>query len=124
MRLAVLAVIAIAGFAPAAFADAPVATGGDSGASPPQPSAAPPPLRAEPTGIDSSGRPLAIGPCGPTTVKPDGHLDTSAHGEIEAGVGTNGYRHVAASVCKPLGDAGAIAVSVGGGQYGDAPRRR
>jgi hypothetical protein len=46
-------------------------------------------------------------------VKPDGSLDTAPHGEVEAGVGTNGYRRIAGSVCQPIGQDGAVAVSVG-----------
>jgi hypothetical protein len=61
-----------------------------------------------------------MGPCGPERVKPDGKLDTAPHGEIEAGIGTHGYRHLAGTVCQPLGQNGAVQVSAGvsQAQYG------
>ena len=61
-------------------------------------------------GDDGSG--VRMGPCGPQAVNEDGKTDTKAHGFVEAGVGTHGYRHIAAGVCKPLANGGAIAVSV------------
>jgi hypothetical protein len=105
-----------------AFADAPIATSNPTQTGPPA-SAAAPPLAG---GEDAAGddQPIAIGPCGPTRARADGSPDHAAHGAVEVGVGTRGYRHVAATVCKPIGDAGAISVSVGDSQYGDAPRRR
>lgn len=57
-------------------------------------------------------RPVAMGLCGPQAVKADGSLETKPHGMIEAGVGTGGYRHLAASVCQPIGQNAAVAVSV------------
>ena len=62
------------------------------------------------TGDDGSG--VRMGPCGPEKVGEDGKTETKAHGFVEAGVGTRGYRHLAAGVCKPLANGGAIAVSV------------
>ncbi|HXQ13361.1 MAG TPA: hypothetical protein VN814_01915 [Caulobacteraceae bacterium] len=61
-------------------------------------------------GDDSAG--VRMGPCGPEKVTEDGKTETKAHGFVEAGVGTHGYRHIAAGVCKPLANGGAIAVSV------------
>jgi len=58
--------------------------------------------------------PVAMGPCGPEKVKPDGKLETAPHGEVEAGVGTGGYRHVAGMVCQPIGQNGAVEA---GGSY-------
>jgi hypothetical protein len=55
---------------------------------------------------------VRMGPCGPEKVTDDGKMGTKAHGFVEAGVGTRGYRHLAAGVCKPLANGGAIAVSV------------
>lgn len=55
---------------------------------------------------------VRLGPCGPEKVAADGATETKAHGFVEAGVGTGGYRHIAAGACKPLADGGAIAVSV------------
>jgi hypothetical protein len=65
-----------------------------------------------------------MGPCGPEKVKPDGRLETKPHGEIEAGVGTGGYRHVAGAVCQPIGQNGAVAVSVDETQANPTYRRR
>jgi hypothetical protein len=61
-------------------------------------------------GDDGSG--VRMGPCGPEKVTADGKTETKAHGFVEAGVGTGGYRHIAGGVCKPLANGGAIAVSV------------
>lgn len=60
----------------------------------------------------SSGSSVTVGPCGPEAVTDDGKTETRPHGYVEAGVGTGGYRHIAAGVCKPLANGGAIAVSV------------
>ncbi len=62
------------------------------------------------SGDDGSG--VRMGPCGPEKVTDDGKTETKAHGFVEAGVGTQGYRHIAGGVCKPLANGGAIAVSV------------
>ena len=43
--------------------------------------------------------------------------------EGEAGVGSNGYRHVAGSICQPVGQDSVVAVSVGETQYGEGGRR-
>lgn len=95
-----------------ALAQAPIATA-SAGPAAPQPTAAPPPLPAAGTTFDQ-GPPMAMGPCGPEKIKPDGHLDTAPHGEVDAGVGTNGYREIGGSVCKPIGqDGGFVAVSAG-----------
>jgi hypothetical protein len=66
-------------------------------------------------GDDGSG--VRVGPCGPEKVAADGSTETKAHGFVEAGVGTQGYRHIAAGVCKPLANGGAIAVSVSQSQF-------
>jgi hypothetical protein len=106
-----------------ALADAPIATSNPAQAAPPASTAVAPPLAGS-EGVAGDDQAIAIGPCGPTRARADGSPDHAAHGAVEVGVGTNGYRHVAATVCKPIGDGGAISVSVGDGQYGDAPRRR
>ncbi len=59
-------------------------------------------------------RPFEWGPCGPQAVAADGKTDNRAHGFVEGGVGTSGYRHVAAGVCKPLANGGSVSVSVSG----------
>jgi hypothetical protein len=58
------------------------------------------------------GPTIRAGPCGPQMIAADGRADTKAHGYVDVGVGTRGYRHIAAGVCKPLAGGGAIAVSV------------
>jgi hypothetical protein len=44
--------------------------------------------------------------------------DYSPHGEIDAGVGSRGYRSVHAAVCQPIGEHSFVAVDVGTGSYG------
>jgi hypothetical protein len=93
-----------------AFADGAIAT---APAAQSLPAAAPvSPLDEAGADAPGGGSNVRMGPCGPQAVSVDGKTDTRAHGFVEAGVGTSGYRHVAAGVCKPLGDNGAIAVSV------------
>jgi hypothetical protein len=60
-----------------------------------------------------------LGPCGPEAVAADGSAETKAHGYAEVGVGTGGYRHVAAGFCKPFKNGGAVAVSVSQSQVDD-----
>jgi hypothetical protein len=94
-----------------ALADGPMTTATPA---PSLPAAAPAaPLNEADAGAPGDGSSVRMGPCGPQAVAPDGKTDTRAHGYVEAGVGTSGYRHIAAGVCKPIGENGAIAVSVG-----------
>ncbi|CAN5207923.1 hypothetical protein BH09PSE2_BH09PSE2_17010 [soil metagenome] len=44
--------------------------------------------------------------------------DRRLHGVVSAGIGTGGYRDVSATVVAPLGDAGAVGISVGSSHYG------
>ena len=77
------------------------------------PAAAPvAPLQEAEADASDGGHRVRMGPCGPQAVTADGKTETKAHGYVEAGVGTGGYRHVAAGVCKPLANGGAVAVSV------------
>jgi hypothetical protein len=108
MRLIIVAA-AFSLAAGAAWADGPVTTASNADQVPPQPQAAAPPLAGVSDGAASQR--VALGPCGPERVKPDGKLDTAPHGEIEAGIGTHGYRHLAGTVCQPIGQNGAIQVS-------------
>ncbi len=96
---------------PLAWADAPISTANPTQATAPQPDTPQPPLPPDPAAAAAGPR-MAMGPCGPETVKANGHLDTAPHGEVEAGVGTNGYRHIAGTVCQPVGDNGAVQVSI------------
>lgn len=124
MRLATILAGTLLLVAPPGLADGPIATASGSGGGAPQPSTATPaPLpSAQGQGADDDAPPLRLGPCGPQTIKADGSPDQSAHGEVDVGVGTGGYRHVALHLCKPIGDNGAIAVSVSDTQ-GGAGRR-
>jgi hypothetical protein len=70
------------------------------------------PLQEADVDAPDGGSGVRLGPCGPEAVAADGKTETKAHGYIEGGVGTNGYRHIAAGLCKPLANGGAIAVSV------------
>ena len=110
MRLFLVAA-ALSLAAVAAWADGPVATTSTAEQSPPQPQSAPPPLAAARDAAAPSH--VAMGPCGPERVKPDGKLATTPHGEIEAGIGTQGYRHLAGTVCQPIGENGSVEVSAG-----------
>jgi hypothetical protein len=110
MRLFLVAV-AVSLAAAVAWADGPVATVSNAQQSPPQPQGSPPPLAGVADSAASAR--VAMGPCGPEQVKPDGKLDTAPHGEVEAGVGTHGYRHLAGTVCQPIGQNAAVEVSAG-----------
>jgi hypothetical protein len=122
MRAKLFATAAFLFVAGPALADGPVATAGGSGAAAPQPTAPPEPLStAEAAAVE--GQPMAMGPCGPEKVKPNGQLETKPHGEIEAGVGTGGYRHVAAAVCQPIGQNSAVAVGISDTQASPGYRR-
>jgi hypothetical protein len=106
-----------------AFADGPIATSSPAQAKPPQSAAGAPPLAdASDSAVD--GPRVVMGPCGPTKARPDGSPDHAAHGVVEAGVGTHGYRHVALAACKPIGDNAAVAVSISQSDYGGGGGRR
>jgi hypothetical protein len=122
MRVPVFAAAAMLFLAGPALAQGPITTAG-GGPSGPQPTAPPPSL---PTAVaePADGQQVAMGPCGPEKVKPDGRLETKPHGEIEAGVGTGGYRHVAGAVCQPIGQNSAVAVGIDETQANPTYRRR
>ena len=124
MRVPILAALALVLFGgPALATDGPIATANGAGGAPAPETAAPPPVVA-PDAADYADAPDVVpGPCGPTTIGPDGKPDTRAHGEVDVGVGTRGYRHVRLSACKPIGREGAIAISVSETQA-DWGRRR
>jgi hypothetical protein len=107
MRSILTALTALLLWPCAALAGEVIATAPTTGS---PPAAAPvPPLQAD---AMNGGPPVVIGPCGPEAVTDDGKMETRPHGYVEAGVGTGGYRHIAAGVCKPLANGGAIAISV------------
>jgi hypothetical protein len=123
MRAMALATAVALFLAGPALADGPIATAPAGGAAAPQPTMPSPPLPS-PGAAAAQSEPIAMGPCGPEKVKPDGSLETAPHGELEAGVGTNGYRHVAGAVCQPIGQDAAVAASVSETQGGGNYRRR
>jgi hypothetical protein len=100
----------------------------DRAASAPRPSTDPaPPIgvsRERPDEIDTSN-PCGPGPT-PRKVQYDANgvpiPDRSIHGEVEAGIGTHGYREVGGSVCVPVSDKGFVAMSVDQTQF-DGRRR-
>lgn len=110
MRPIVIALLAFALAPGLALADEAIPTA-PAKQSPPAAAPVSPLQEADADAPDGASR-VRMGPCGPQAVSADGKTETKAHGYVEAGIGTNGYRHVAAGVCKPLGDNGAIAVSV------------
>ena len=92
-----------------ALADGPVTTASPAGSAAPQPTAAPPPLPLSDAETEH-GPPVAMGPCGPEKVKPDGRLETAPHGEVDVSAGTRGYHQFAGAVCQPIGQDGFVAV--------------
>jgi hypothetical protein len=119
-----LAAAVALGLAGPVLAQAPISTAPASGPAAPQPTAAPLPLPPEDADDETpQGPQIALGPCGPEKVKADGTLETKPHGEVDAGVGTGGYRRIAGAVCQPLGQTGAVAVSISDTQS-DGGRRR
>jgi hypothetical protein len=118
MRAAALAFAAAILAAPAAFADEAIPTADAGGAAPTSedPSPLDPPFPAE-----APGDILVIGPCG--IVRHEGEqADDKAHGSVEVGVGTGGYRHVRAHVCKPIGQNGEVSVDVEHTEWGRRAR--
>jgi hypothetical protein len=110
MRVLTLAAMLLLCAAPA-WADGPIATTSSAQASAPQPTTAPPPL-SSPRRLANGPQPVAMGPCGPEKVKPNGELDTAPHGEVSAGVGNHGYREIGGAICQPIGQNAAVSVSV------------
>jgi len=70
------------------------------------------------------------GPLGPKPVGADGDSadaplrDGKIHGMVEAGVGTNGYRHGAAVIDGPLPDGGEVAIAIQSDQIQAGRARR
>ncbi|HUO23235.1 MAG TPA: hypothetical protein VMU59_12025 [Caulobacteraceae bacterium] len=105
-----------------ALADGPIATAPASGPTAPEPTTPVGALPPTAAAVSPDPQPMAMGPCGPEKIKPDGALDTAPHGEVEASVGTNGYRRIAGAVCQPIGQDGYVAISISDAQGGG--RRR
>jgi len=116
MRFIASALLALALTPGAALAGEAISTASASQA--PQPAAAPvAPLDNVTTDAADGPGAVQMGPCGPQTIGANGAPDLRPHGYVEAGVGTQGYRHIAAGVCKPLANGGAVAVSVSDSQW-------
>lgn len=125
MRVIILAAAAMLA-APAAFAQEAISTAPTSGPSaPPADAAAVAPTMSLDQPLPQPQR-IAMGLCGPQVVKDDGALETKPHGVVEVGVGTGGYRSVGASVCQPIGQNAAVAVSISDtrGNFGGYRGRR
>ncbi len=122
MRAAAFATAVVLFLAGPALADGPIATAPAAGPASPQPTN-PSPELPPPGAVALQGPQMAMGPCGPEKVKPDGSLDKAPHGEVEAGLGTRGYREIGGSVCQPVGKDGFVAISAGETQS-DGYRRR
>jgi hypothetical protein len=110
MRFLVPALLSLVLTPGLALAGEAIATAPGTG-SPPAAAPVSPLVEADAAGPDGASR-VRMGPCGPQAVSADGKTDNQAHGFVEGGIGTGGYRHVAAGVCKPLANGGAVAVSV------------
>jgi hypothetical protein len=123
MRRLTIAALLLAAAAAPAWADGPVTTASSAQVGDPQPQTAPPPLPPD-RSLAAQGQPMGMGPCGPERIKPNGKLDTAPHGEVEAGVGTHGYREVGGAICQPIGQNGAVSVSVSQtqGNWGNSRR--
>jgi hypothetical protein len=123
MSAAAFAAVAMLLAAGAAPADQPITTAPTAGPAAPEPTTPVPPLSS--TRADAPrARAIAMGPCGPEKVKPDGTLATAPHGEVEVGVGNHGYRHLGGSVCQPLGQDGVAIVNISNTQADGGNRRR
>ncbi|MGZ3274655.1 MAG: hypothetical protein ACXU82_19130 [Caulobacteraceae bacterium] len=121
MALATAVALLLAG---PALADGPISTAPTAGPSAPQPTTPSPPLRSSMAADTGEDQPIALGPCGPEKVRPDGRLETAPHGEIEASVGSHGYRELAGVVCKPIGQNAAVTIGASQTQFDGRVRRR
>ncbi len=64
------------------------------------------------------------GPCGGPQKTADGKTDKTPHGQVWAGVGTNGYREIGGVACLPLSDKAAVTIAVDAGHINSWGRRR
>ncbi len=122
----VMVAIMIAVAAGGASAQETIQTGVHAPASgPPMPVADQPLTLPEDMGPDPVG-PVRVGPCGavaPAVDGPAGQPDTKPHGQVWAGVGTQGVRDVGGVVCQPLSNGGALSIAVDAGQWGASSHR-
>ena len=99
---------------------------------------------APPSAIQAAGAPAAddtgaadmqqvvhVGPCTPHAeeIKAEAlaqgariEPDRAMHGQVTAGIGTGGYRHADATVCKPIGANSSLTVHLSDTQGGDHRR--
>ena len=103
-----------------AIATAPHATDGGAPAATPLSDT----LRLDDSLDDGPGFLRPRGPCGGPARKPDGKTDKTPHGEVWAGVGTNGYREIGGVVCAPLGDNAAVTLGIDTGRVNGWRYRR
>ncbi len=110
--LAITAALCLAA-APALAQEAVPTAGGAGPRGAPDAAAAPGPL-GSPEDIAAADPGPLMGPCGPTGADPKhpDQPDKRPHGEVFAGVGTNGYREGGGIICQPLGDHTAITIGV------------
>jgi hypothetical protein len=120
--LALVASLAVLVAAPYAWADEAIPTANDEGA--PTTTATPPPLE-DPTPLADNDEIVRFGPCGAVQRASDkGPIDKQAHGQIDVGIGTGGYRHIGGVVCKPIGENGSVTIAVDHTEWGGYGRRR
>ena len=100
----------------------PTASGAPGDGAPPAPESGP--LRLSDRTDQGPDILRPVGPCGAPALKENGKPDRTPHGEVWAGVGTNGYRDIGGAVCAPLGDNAALSVAVDAGQINGWGRRR
>jgi len=81
--------------------------------------------RPMPLGQAVQAAPLKVGPddadSAPESAAPV--RDGKVHGMVEAGIGTNGYRHAGVQLVAPLGEEGVIAIAVSQTQVNRPTRR-
>jgi hypothetical protein len=123
MRVMYLAAAAALVMSGPVMADDAITTAPAAGPTAPPPATSTSPLTSAPPVVIEDPQ-LAFGPCGVDKVPADGSLKPRPHGEVQAGVGTNGYRHLSGAYCQPLGENGAVAVSVSKTEFNGRYRHR
>ena len=96
-----------------AWCEDPVSTAPSAATTPAVPDGATPgPLGSDGYG-DAGAEPGPRDACarGPAARGAPGPDDAAVHGQVEVGVGSDGYRHVGVYACKPVGG-GSVAISV------------
>ena len=125
MRVPALAAVLLSLAASPAWCDGPVATAPSAAVTPVIPSADPPGPLGPDSYDDADAAALRGGNAcdrNPIARGPYDAADNGVHGQVDVGVGTNGYRHVGIYACKPV-DGGSVAVSVSHSEGGWGRRR-